>query len=146
MTIKYIQKEKILSIVPLIRLINTKTPIDLLEKRVLEMSNNPNYKCVGMYDNDKLIGICGLWFCTRHYIGRSAEPDHVIIDPEYRSQGLGSKLFRWIEISIKKEGYEALELNTYVANPKSHKFYYNEGFDILGFHFLKIIRDDSNFF
>lgn len=146
MKIRYIPKQDILSIMPLMQIINTKTPKDILEQRVLEMSENPNYKCVGMYDDEKLIGICGLWFMTRHYIGRSAEPDHVIIDPAYRSQGLGSKLFSWIEKSIKKDGYEALELNTYVSNPKSHKFYYNEGYNILGFHFLKIIRDDNEFY
>ena len=45
----------------------------------------------------------------------------------------------WIENYVKGKGYEAIELNTYVQNYPSHKFYYNLGFEILGYHFLKKI-------
>jgi len=131
-----IPKENILSIMPLLTQLNQKTPIEILEKRVLEM-NQQNYECVGMYDGEKLIGISGLWYMTRHYCGRSIEPDHVIIDDQYRNMGLGKKLFQWIYDYAKEKGCEATELNSYTRNTASHKFYYNEGYEILGFHFLK---------
>ena len=98
-----------------------------------------NYECVGVYDDKKLIGIAGLWFTTRHYCGKSIEPDHVVIDESYRNKGIGKKLFTWIYKYAKSKGCEASELNTYVDNPQSHKFYYNEGYKILGFHFLKYL-------
>ncbi|ARV05182.1 hypothetical protein BTO04_00055 [Polaribacter sp. SA4-10] len=145
-TIQLIKKEEILSIIPLLSELNQKTPKDLLEKRVLEMSEHTNYECVGMFVDGTLVGITGLWYTTRHYIGKSAEPDHVIIDDNFRGQNLGKQFFRWIDKHVKNNGCEAIELNAYLSNPKSHKFYYNEGYNIYGFHFLKVLRDDEKFY
>jgi GNAT superfamily N-acetyltransferase len=134
---KIISKDEILSIVPLVeKLNNYSVSKDLLEQRFLDM-NTQNYECAGIYNNEKLIGICGLWFCTRHYSGKSVEADHVYIDDNFRGQGLGKAFFKWIYEYVKAKGYESIELNTYVSNFESHKFYYNEGFKILGYHFFK---------
>ncbi len=145
-SIKLIKKEEIRTIIPLLSKLNQKTPIDLLEKRVVEMSENTNYECVGLFVDEKLVGISGLWYTTRHYIGKSAEPDHVIIDETFRGQNLGKQFFRMIDEHVKNKGCEAIELNAYVANQKSHKFYYNEGYNIYGFHFLKVLREDEKFY
>ncbi|CAL2061335.1 GNAT family N-acetyltransferase [Tenacibaculum sp. 190524A05c] len=145
-TFNTVDKDNILSILPLLSIINTKTPPDLLKQRVLEMVNYQNYECVAAYDNEKIIGISGLWYSTRHYIGKSVEPDHVIISEDYRGQGLGKKFFEWIYNHTKAKGCEAMELNTYSTNTKSHKFYYNEDFAIYGFHFLKVLREDGKFY
>jgi len=142
---RIIQKKDILNIIPLLSKLNQKTPIELLNSRVIEMSNQ-NYECVGIYDDQKLIGICGLWYMTRHYLGNSVEPDHVYIDENYRGKGLGKELFVFLENYLKTKGIEAMELNTYTENRKSHKFYYNEGYEIYGYHFVKIIREDGKFY
>ncbi|TCI92719.1 GNAT family N-acetyltransferase [Tenacibaculum sp. M341] len=146
LTFKPILKENILTILPLLKIVNTKTPHDILEKRVLEMGNYQNYECVAVFDDEKMIGISGLWYSTRHYIGKSVEPDHVVILESYRGKNIGKKFFKWIYEYTKQKGCEAMELNTYTSNTKSHKFYYNEGFNIYAFHFLKILREDQNFF
>lgn len=142
---KIIGKENIFDIIPLLQKINNKTPLEILKKRLMEMTTQ-NYECAGVYDGNKLIGICGIWYMTRHYIGKSMEVDHVVIDAAYRSKGIGKKFFDWIYNYAKEKGCEASELNTYVNNPKSHKFYYNEGYNIYGFHFLKILRNDQKFY
>lgn len=144
-SVKLIKKENIYETVSLIQKINSKTPTSLLKSRLDEMVNQ-NYECMGLYEKDKLIGICGLWYCTRHYIGKSAEVDHVVIDENYRNLGLGKFFFNAIYNYLKTKGIEATELNTYVANRKSHKFYYNEGFEIYGFHMVKVLRDDHEFY
>ena len=137
---KIIEKENINFVIPLVEKLNdNRISYEVLKKRFSEMINQ-NYECAVIYDNNKLIGVCGLWFCTRHYSGKSVEPDHVYIDDDYRDKGLGKAFFKWIYNYVKeKKGCEAVELNTYVANAPSHKFYYNEGFKILGFHFLKTL-------
>jgi GNAT superfamily N-acetyltransferase len=145
-TFNTVDSKDILEILPLLSIINTKTPSEILKKRVLEMVNYQNYECVAAFDNGKMIGICGLWYSTRHYIGKSVEPDHVIISEEYRGQGLGKLFFKWIYEYTKEKGCEAMELNTYTSNNKSHKFYYNEGFNIYAFHFLKVLREDEKFY
>ena len=143
---KSINKKDILSILPLLQKINTTTPHDILKARVLEMIECSNYECVGTFDGNKLIGISGLWYSIRHYVGKSVEPDHVIIDETYRGKNIGKQFFSWIYEYTKSKGYEAIELNTYTGNRKSHKFYYNEGFEIYGFHFVKVLREDNTFY
>lgn len=144
--IQPIVKEDILDIIPLLQTINTKTPNDILKQRVIEMSELTNYECIGLYIDEKLVGISGLWYSTRHYIGKTVEVDHVVIEAALRGKNLGKQFFKWIYNYTSKKGYEAVELNTYTGNTKSHKFYYNEGFDIYGFHFLKVTRKDKNFY
>ena len=143
--IEPIKASDILQIIPLIKKINHKTPDDLLKARFEEMVTLTNYECVGMYFEEKLIGISGLWYSTRHYIGKTVEPDHVVIDENYRNKGLGRIFFKWIHEYTHSKGCEAIELNTFVENRKSHKFYYNEGYEIFGFHMLKVLRDNKKF-
>ncbi|MFQ3350000.1 MAG: GNAT superfamily N-acetyltransferase [Candidatus Arcticimaribacter sp.] len=132
-----IQKEFISEIIPLIQeFTDNKFPNDILEIRFNEMFIQ-NYECIGVFKGDMLIGLCGLWFQTRHYAGKSCEPDHVYIQPEYQGLGLGNKMFDYVEKYCKEKGCESLEINTYVQNTSSHKFYYNLGYKILGYHFFK---------
>ena len=134
---KIIEPSKINAIIPLIQqLTDHKFSDAILEQRFAEMVTQ-NYECAVIYDGDELIGVSGLWYCTRHYSGKSVELDHVFIAGAYRSQGLGKQFLNWIYNYAKNKGYETAELNTYVQNYPSHKFYYNEGFEILGYHFLK---------
>ncbi|WP_034041283.1 GNAT family N-acetyltransferase [Wocania ichthyoenteri] len=134
---KIIDKKNINSVIPLVQKLNgSKVSDAVLKQRFSEMITQ-NYECAVIYDDEKLIGVCGLWFCTRHYSGKSVEPDHVFIDDDYRGRGLGKQFFCWIYNYVKAKGFESMELNTYVANSASHKFYFNEGFKILGYHFLK---------
>jgi GNAT superfamily N-acetyltransferase len=134
---KILGMKEIDSIIPLVQKLNNhKYSNTLLKERFVEMFTQ-NYECAGVFDGDKLIGVSGMWFCTRHYSGRSMEVDHVYIDDSYRGQGLGKQFFKWIYDYVRAKGYETIELNTYVQNYPSHKFYFNEGFNILGYHFVK---------
>ena len=136
-TYQIIAKNKIDIVIPLVYDLNKETiSKDVLKSRFKEMINQ-NYECAGIFDGDDLVGITGLWFCTRHYTGKSVELDHVYIKPEYRNQGLGKQFMDWITSYCKDRGCESVELNTYVSNYPSHKFYYNEGMEIWGYHFFK---------
>ncbi len=126
-------------ILPYLDIMNQqKVPMDLLKARFSEMLTQ-HYEAFGIYDGAQLIGCFGLWSMTRHYCGKSVEPDHVYIEETYRSKGIGKQLFEWIEAYGKEKGVTTIELNTYVQNFPSHKFYYNQGFNALGYHFLKKI-------
>ena len=136
-TFRIISSENILSIIPLLKKLSSEDVSEaLLKERVLEMAQQ-NYECIGIYDGEKLMGICGMWFQTRHYAGKSLEVDHVIIDDAYRSQGIGNKLMEFVYDYAKKKTCKWVELNTYVSNFPSHKFYYNQGFVAKGYHFIK---------
>lgn len=135
--IKVIPKSSYEDVISLVYLLNDgKISREVLKERFEEMKTQ-NYECVGVYDNEKLIGVTGLWYCTRHYAGKSAELDHVYILEDYRNKGIGGQFMAWIKDYIKSKGCEAIELNTYVHNFPSHKFYYNEGMEARGYHFIK---------
>lgn len=135
--IAIIPASEILTIVPLLEeLASANISEAIRRERVLEMASQ-NYECVGLYDGDLLIGVCGMWFMTRHYAGKSVEADHVIITAEYQGNGLGKKLMQWVYKYAQSKGCLWIELNTFVHNFPSHKFYYNEGFVSKGYHMVK---------
>ena len=134
---KIIETSEIHNVIPLVqKLTDYKFSDEILKERFTEMASQ-NYECAVILDGDQLIGVTGLWFCTRHYAGKTVEIDHVYIDEVYRNKGLGKQFLGWIYEYVKTKGCATVELNTYVQNYPSHKFYYNEGFEILGYHFLK---------
>jgi len=136
---RIIPTKDILVIIPLLNTLNEgRIPEETLIERTLEMSQQ-NYECLGIYDKDVLIGVCGMWFQTRHYAGKSCEIDHVIIDSAYRSQGIGDQMMQFIYAHASTKGCNWVELNTYVDNFPSHKFYNNQGFVAKGYHFIKDI-------
>ena len=123
-----IPAEDILIALPFISKLNEgSVSEEILKQRLLEMQEQ-HYQCLGVYDAHTLIGVCGMWFQTRHYAGKSCEVDHVIISDDYRNQGIGKKMMAYIYDYAKKKKCNWVELNTFVHNFPSHKFYYNEGF------------------
>jgi diamine N-acetyltransferase len=95
------------------------------------------YECAGLYLDDKLIGICGMWIMTKFYVGKHIEPDNVFILPEYRQQGLGRKLLEWVYDYGLSQGCNASELNCYISNETGDAFWEQEGFDKIGYHYQK---------
>ncbi|EAQ50840.1 putative acetyltransferase [Leeuwenhoekiella blandensis MED217] len=136
-TVTRLYKEDINTFLPLVQeLMEHSVAEDLLKARFAEMFEH-RYQCRGIYVEGELAGVFGLWFAVRHYAGKTCEVDHVYIKPEYRNQGLGKQAFQWIYDYAREQGCETSELNAYVHNFPSHKFYMNENYVIKGYHFLK---------
>lgn len=139
MEFKIIPADQIAKVIPLVKIMAKDNFSDaVLLQRFKEMTTQ-NYECVGAYVDQQLIAVAGMWFCTRHYSGRSVEVDHVCVDNAIRNQGIGTKLMEWIQTYVKKKGCETIELNTYIENSLSQDFYSRQGFKKLGFHYLKSI-------
>ncbi|MFC5046833.1 GNAT family N-acetyltransferase [Aquimarina hainanensis] len=139
LTFRQLDKHSFPKVLPMIqKLTEHKFSDEVLLERFYEMLGQ-NYECRGVYLGGQLIGVFGLWFMTRHYVGKSCEPDHVFIEEAYRSKGIGKMVFEWIYEYARSRGCEASELNSYVINYPSHKFYLNEGYEIWGYHFVKKI-------
>jgi GNAT superfamily N-acetyltransferase len=132
--IKLLPDAQLETIIPLLQILNPALDEPLLRQRLAEMREQ-GYKCVGVYDEERLVGCSGLWITTRYYVGRFVEPDNVVLHPEYRGQGLGEKLLAWIWRYAKSEGCVASELNCYVTNSPGQKFWMNQGYKIMGFRF-----------
>lgn len=134
--IRLIEKHNIYSIIPLLQTLDKEISKETLKQRLDEMIEE-KYQCIGLFDDKKLIGICGLWILTKYYIGKHIEPDNVIILPEYQNQKIGTKLMNWIYDFAKKNDCIASELNCYINNKKALKFWEKEGYEVIGLHFQK---------
>jgi GNAT superfamily N-acetyltransferase len=136
---KILSKNDIEDIARLGQQLNPNLTLDQIKNYLLQMFELETYNCFGIFLNDKLVGISSAWSTVRLYSGKQLEVDNVVIDSSQQSKGLGKLFFEFIEDWAKKNEYKTIELNTYVQNSKSHKFYYNLGYSILGFHFWKNI-------
>lgn len=126
-------------ILPFLQLLNIDLSPTIIQERLNDMVAN-GYQCVGVYDDEKLIGICGMWILYKVYVGKHLEPDNVIIHPDYRSKGIGEKMMEWVENFAKENNCEALELNAYLINEKGRKFWEENKYKKLGVHFQKKIN------
>ncbi|MHB8370851.1 MAG: GNAT family N-acetyltransferase [Leptospirales bacterium] len=134
MTIRMIPFEDLSSIIPLLQSLNDSIPETLLRERLLEMAGQ-GYQCAGLYDGDRLIGICGLWILTKYYVGKHIEPDNVVILEEYRSRGLGKRLLAWVYEYARSQGCIASELNCYLSNQRGNAFWEHEGYRKIAWHY-----------
>lgn len=136
---KILTKNDIPDIALLAQQLHPDSTLQKLKTDLSQMFEFETYMCFGVVLNGKLVGISSGWTTVKLYSGKQLEVDNVVIAGPLRSNGLGKKFFKFIEDWAKKRDYKTIELNTYVQNSKSHKFYYNLGFSILGFHFWKQI-------
>ncbi|KAG0193151.1 hypothetical protein DFQ28_006157 [Apophysomyces sp. BC1034] len=124
--IKLLPDTELETIIPLLQILNPGLSDSLLRERLGEMSHQ-GYKCVGVYDEGRLVGCSGLWITTRYYVARFIELENVVLHPAYRHRGLGEQLLDWIWDYARQQGCVASELNCYVANGPGQKFWMNRG-------------------
>lgn len=139
--LKPIKPEKLDCIFPFVKLLNPKTEEQILINRINDLKSNTNYHCIGLYENNELIGISGYWVLYKLYVGKHLEPDNVIVLPEHRNKKYGDLLIDHIHQIAIKEGCRAAELNVYTNNPAGIKFWVNKGYRILGFHMQKLLEN-----
>jgi GNAT superfamily N-acetyltransferase len=133
---EFISEEYISNIIPFLYRLNPNISKEVLKKRLDEMLQQ-NYQCIGIYDEEKLIGICGIWILVKYYVGKHIELDNIIILPEYQNKGISTRLMGWIECYAKENDYIASELNCYVGNEDAHRFWEREGYEVIALHFQK---------
>tara|TARA_B100000963_G_scaffold208649_1_gene181743 strand:- start:24 stop:449 length:426 start_codon:yes stop_codon:yes gene_type:complete len=136
---KIIPSNEIKVVIPFVKKMAKVTISDsVLLSRFKEMVNQ-DYECLGVYIDEELVGICGMWFSTRHYCGKSVEIDHLYVVPKLRNNNIGGQIVSWVEKYAISKGFNTIELNAYIDNERSQKFYLKQGYKKLGFHFLKPI-------
>lgn len=142
--VKHLTHEDIDNLLILVQELNPTIPTEALKARLTEMFGFENYRCFGLFIDNQLAGAASGWITVRLYSGKQLEVDNVIINGNIHSQGFGTRFLSTIESWAFENGCETVELNTYVQNDRSHKFYFNQGYKILGFHFQKQLEAHSD--
>lgn len=137
LTFKELSKEDISEIALLGQSLSQAYSTEMLSAFLNEMFSYNSYHCFGLFEADQLIAISSGWLTVRFYCGKQLEVDNVLVRPDLQSQGIGARFFEFIEDWAREHHCRSLELNTYVQNPRSHKFYFNQGHSIIGYHFQK---------
>jgi len=107
-----------------------------------EMLPNNRYFQVAVFEGANCLGISGIWIGTKLWCGKYLEIDNLVVSEKFRSKGVGKLMFDYIVEKAKNEGCSMISLDSYTANFKAHKFFYNEGFGPKGFHFVRVLDKD----
>lgn len=137
--IRLIRQEYLDEATAIVAAFNKKLTTSLVRERFERIFTYPTYLCFGVFVGQELAGVCGAWITERVYCGKQLELDNLVVAEAYRSKGLGKVLMNYLEDYTNQHGFETIELNTYVSNAGSHKFYFEHGYHILGFHFQKVL-------
>lgn len=103
-----------------------------------------SYKQVAVFDGGICVGLKGFWFGTKLWTGKYIEIDNFIVHPDYRKKGIGKLISTYIDEKAKELNCTCIVLDAYTGNFPAHRFYYNQGYEPRGFHFIKTI--DKNGF
>jgi GNAT superfamily N-acetyltransferase len=108
-------------------------------KCVDEILLEKNYQMIAGYVGGEMVGIAGYWILTRFYSDKYVQVGNMVVDEKHRNLGIGKKILNFIETEGKKQGCHHFILDSRLDNKKSHDFYLREGFEIMGYHFMKDI-------
>jgi GNAT superfamily N-acetyltransferase len=111
------------------------------ETDLTAMLPNNNYGQVGVFEGEECLGISGFWIGTKLWCGKYLEIDNLVVSSKSRSKGIGKLMFNYLNEKATKEGCSMMALDSYTANFKAHKFFYNQGFGPKGFHFIRILEE-----
>jgi GNAT superfamily N-acetyltransferase len=94
-------------------------------------------RMVQLADGDAVAAIAVWRTYLTTFGGRRFEVDDLVTDESRRSQGHGRTLLDWLERRAQALHCPGLALNSSCQRDRAHRFYFRQGYRILGFHFVK---------
>jgi len=104
-----------------------------------EILAEKNYQMIAAYLDGKMVGIAGYWVLTRFYLGKYIHIGNMVVDEGKRSLGIGKLMLDFIEQEGREQNCQHLILDSKLENKKAHSLYLRDGFEIIGYHFMKDI-------
>lgn len=120
--------------------LNPDCPTPVLLRRFREiLENHPHYLALGGFAGGQLVAFAGVWIATKIWCGRYLEVDNLVVHPDFRSAGYGTRLMSHLEQVAAERACNLLVLDSYTSNHASHRLYHRLGYEIWGFHFVRQI-------
>ena len=102
-----------------------------------------NYTQIAVFDKEEILGLTGCWSGTKLWSGKYLEVDNFIVHPNHRSKGIGKLLTDFVNQKAVDLGCTMIVLDAFTGNFTAHRFYYNQGYEPRGFHFIKMINEEG---
>jgi GNAT superfamily N-acetyltransferase len=125
-----------------IRFLYPNMTIETYESYLSDMLPN-GYKQVAIFENKQCIGLTGYWHNTKLWTGPYLEIDNFIVHPDHRKKGIGKIITDFIDAKAKELSCTCVVLDAFTGNFTAHRFYYNQGYEPRGFHFIKTIDENG---
>lgn len=129
--------EAMMGAFPLIAQIYPKMDSKTYRAHISEMMATSNFKMVGAFYKEQLVGVSGYWVLRMLYCGRYLQVSNFVVDENSRGLGVGRIILCHLEQLARKLDCQKFVLDSYTENKKSHPLYFREGFYVRGFHFMK---------
>lgn len=100
-----------------------------LKKQFEEDVKNENIISILAEEGEQILGICFVSFREKTCMvkKRTAYMDELCVGKKYRKQGVGTKLFYYVQAEVKRMGAERLDLMVWGFNDSAYKFYEKMG-------------------
>jgi len=97
------------------------------------------YELAYVESDEQVVAAAGFRVAQNLFFGKHLYVDDLVTDEHVRSGGFGRILMDWLTDYAKKNGCEHIHLDSGVQRHKAHRFYLNQGMDIVCYHFDKAI-------
>lgn len=128
--------------IEIIHFLYPKLSISQYESYLIEMIPH-NYSQIAVYEDGICVGITGCWSATKLWTGKYLEIDNFVVVPSHRSKGIGKLLTDYVEKKALDLNCSSIVLDAFTGNFAAHRFYYNQGYEPKGFHFVKILDENK---
>ncbi len=112
-------------------------------KTYLEAMIPHNYTQVAVFENERCVGLTGLWYGIKLWSGKYMEIDNFIVHPDHRSKGIGKMLTDYVHQKATALDCTMIVLDAFTQNFTAHRFYYNQGYNPGGFHFINTLNQEG---
>jgi GNAT superfamily N-acetyltransferase len=112
-------------------------------KSYLEAMIPHNYTQIAIFEDEICVGLTGLWYGIKLWSGKYMEIDNFIVHPNHRSKGIGKMLTDYVNQKAIDLDCTMIVLDAYTQNFTAHRFYYNQGYNPRGFHFVKTLNEEG---
>lgn len=126
--------------IEMIRFLYPNISYEKYEAYLTEMTSR-NYTQVAVFENQTCVGLTGCWFGIKLWSGKYIEIDNFIVHPDYRGKNIGKLMTDFINQKAQCLDCSMIVLDAFTGNFDAHRFYYKQGYEPRGFHFIKMLDE-----
>jgi len=102
---------------------------------LIRVMEKEGYQLAFITKNGEVVCVAGFRVCTNLFKGKNLYVDDLVTAETHRSCGHGETMISWLKEIAYKEKCNYFSLDSGVQRNKAHKFYFEQGLSIVGYHF-----------